>query len=404
MTAYGLIGEKLGHSFSPQIHAMLGNYDYQLYPLKPEELAAFVRGGQLSGFNVTIPYKQQVMPLLDVISDTARDIGAVNTVISRADGTLYGDNTDAYGFARMLGDVTRLHGQKALVLGSGGAGKTAVSVLRAKGLNPITISRTGPNTYDNLHLHRDAAVVVNATPVGMYPQVEQAPLSLEMLPHCQLVLDMIYNPQRTSLLLQAQALGIPCRNGLLMLAAQAQRASQLWGLFSEGEDRAQAIADTIAKRTRNIVLIGMPGSGKTTVGRMLARQTGRKFVDTDDRVVQLAGMPIPQIFETQGEAAFRAVETQALAQAAKESGLVIATGGGVVTQPRNLPLLQQNSVVVYLRRDLHLLPLHGRPLSQGRGVQELFKQRRPLYQAWADLEVDNHTRQGAVDTIVEELL
>lgn len=402
--AYGLIGEKLEHSFSPQIHAMLGGYEYRLYPLPPEELPGFVRSGGLAGFNVTIPYKQQVMPLLDDISETARAIGAVNTVTRRADGTLFGDNTDAYGFERMLGDVAALKGEKALVLGSGGAAQTALYVLARKGFKPVTISRSGPDNYRNLHRHADAAVVVNTTPVGMYPDNLGVPLSLTALPNCRLVLDMVYNPLRTSLVLEAESLGIPARNGLMMLVAQAQRASQLWGLIPETDDRADALHDTLARRMRSVALIGMPGSGKTMVGRALSRLTGRPFHDTDDLLQKLAGMPIPQIFEQQGEDAFRRVETRALKQVAALSGCVIATGGGVVTRPENLSLLRQNCAVVYLRRPLEQLTLQDRPLSAGRGVKQLFAERRELYENWADLFVDNTTPERAAQTILEELL
>lgn len=404
MKAYGLIGQPLQHSFSPQIHAMLGDYDYRLYPLGEEELAAFVRDGPLAGFNVTIPYKQKVMAFLDVISPMAQAIGAVNTVARRADGTLFGDNTDAYGFERMLGATASLQGAKALVLGSGGAGKTAAAVLKAKGLQAVIISRKGENNYGNLDRHQDAKVVVNATPVGMYPETDQAPLDLGQLPRCQLVLDMVYNPQRTRLLLQAEASGIPHQNGLTMLAAQAQKASVLWGLLSPEEDRAEIIADSIRRQMTNIVLIGMPGCGKTAVGRLLSRLTQRPFYDTDEMLAEEAGMPTGQLLVERGEPAFRVLEAKVLAQAARESGGVIATGGGVVTQPHNQALLRQNSTVVYLRRELSLLPLHGRPLSQGRGVEQLFEQRRPLYEGWADLTVDNVTLQAAAQAIMEELL
>ena len=390
MKKYGLIGEKLGHSYSPEIHALLGDYEYRLYPMPREAVGDFVQKGGLSGFNVTIPYKETVMPFLDRISPEARRIGSVNTVVREADGSTSGYNTDYFGFSVELGDVSHLKGKKALVLGSGGASKTVRAVLGDAGLNPVvTISRKGPDNYQNLSRHSDAALIVNTTPVGMYPAVEASPIDLRQFPTCQLALDLIYNPAWTEFLLQARELGIPCRGGLIMLAAQARKAAELFGAIAPGVIRDEDVADEVSRQNRSIALIGMPGCGKTSVGRALAEITGRQLIDTDERIRQEIGMPIPEYFARFGEPAFRKIESRILAEAAKESRAVIATGGGIVTVPENRRSLLRNCQVVYLRRSLDQLPDFGRPVTQKTGVEALFAQRKALYEGWADDIVDN---------------
>ncbi len=390
MKKYGLIGEKLGHSYSPEIHALLGDYEYRLYPMPREAVGDFVQKGGLSGFNVTIPYKETVMPFLDRISPEARRIGSVNTVVREADGSTSGYNTDYFGFSVELGDVSHLKGKKALVLGSGGASKTVRAVLGDAGLSPVvTISRKGPDNYQNLSRHSDAALIVNTTPVGMYPAVEASPIDLRQFPECQLALDLIYNPAWTEFLLQARELGIPCRGGLIMLAAQARKAAELFGAIAPGVIRDEDVADEVSRQNRSIALIGMPGCGKTSVGRALAEITGRRLIDTDERIQQEIGMPIPEYFARFGEPAFRKIESRILAEAAKESRAVIATGGGIVTVPENRRSLLRNCQVVYLRRSLDQLPDFDRPVTQKTGVEALFAQRRALYEGWADDIVDN---------------
>lgn len=390
MKKYGLIGEKLGHSYSPEIHALLGDYEYRLYPMPREAVGDFVQKGGLSGFNVTIPYKETVMPFLDRISPEARRIGSVNTVVREADGSTSGYNTDYFGFSVELGDVSHLKGKKALVLGSGGASKTVRAVLGDAGLSPVvTISRKGPDNYQNLSRHSDAALIVNTTPVGMYPAVEASPIDLRQFPTCQLALDLIYNPAWTEFLLQARELGIPCRGGLIMLAAQARKAAELFGAIAPGVIRDEDVADEVSRQNRSIALIGMPGCGKTSVGRALAEITGRQLIDTDERIRQEIDMPIPEYFARFGEPAFRKIESRILAKAAKESRAVIATGGGIVTVPENRRSLLRNCQVVYLRRSLDQLPDFGRPVTQKTGVEALFAQRKALYEGWADDIVDN---------------
>lgn len=402
---YGLIGEKLGHSFSPRIHALLGPYEYRLYPLAPEVLPVFMRENSLQGFNVTIPYKQAVIPFLQGLSPAAAAIGAVNTVIRQEDGSLHGDNTDYHGFLSLLGGADRFRGQKALILGSGGSSRTVLAVLRDIGCEPIVIvSRTGADNYQNLHRHADASLLVNTTPVGMYPHVDEAPLDLQGFPQLQLVLDLIYNPARTRLLLQAEQLGIPCSNGMLMLAAQAERAAQLWGLLPEGGARAQGIAEQLSRESLNIALIGMPGCGKSSVGLALASLSGRPLIDLDEMIARRAGMSIPEIFSAQGEAAFRALETACLREAARESGRIIACGGGIVTRPENRGILHQNCRILWLERELDQLSVAGRPLSLGRGVQALYEERAPLYRAWSERSYHNRSVRDCALQIKEDLL
>ena len=386
---YGLIGRKLGHSYSPQIHALIGEYEYGLYPMEEEAIPAFLQG-DFAGMNVTIPYKETVMPFLAQISPEARRIGSVNTLVRSPDGSLTGYNTDYFGFSYILGDTAAFSGKKALILGSGGASKTVQAVLSDRDVPFVVISRSGKNNYENLHLHANAHLIVNTTPVGMFPEIEAAPVDLRLFPECKLVVDLIYNPAKTSLMLQADALGIENRGGIGMLSAQAVKAAELWGLRDpSAPDPTAMIAEKVQRDMKSIALIGMPGCGKSSVGQQLAEMTGRKFIDVDEMIVKMAGKPIPQIFAEEGEAAFRAIETQALAAAAKESRAVIATGGGVVTRSENRDILRRNCTIVLIERALSDLPIAGRPLSQGRGVEEIYRERKPLYDTWCDARYTN---------------
>lgn len=396
MGRYGLLGEKLGHSYSPQIHAELADYEYRLYPTARENVPDFVKNSDLDGFNVTIPYKETVMPFLDAISDEALRIGSVNTVVRMPDGTLHGHNTDYFGFMYMLGDTERLRGKKALVLGSGGASKTVRAVLGDVGCEPVvTISRSGEDNYTNLARHADAAVIVNTTPVGMYGNQNTSPIELAMFPHCVLALDLIYNPARTHFLMQAERLGIEYRGGLTMLAAQAARAAEIWGCIPERTANIDAITAKVQNSMRSIAIIGMPGSGKSSIGAALAGITGRKFVDLDEMITAEAGMPIPEFFSKYGEPAFRALESRMLAAAAKESSCVIATGGGIVTVPGNRYLLEQNCITVLIERPLEELPSFGRPVTAAKGVEQIYRERRELYNSWS---VKKYANTGIEET------
>lgn len=403
----GLLGRKLGHSYSPQIHNLLGDYSYVLFEKEPEELENFLKNGEFSGLNVTIPYKKEVIPYLSELSPTAQKMGCVNTVLRRSDGTLYGHNTDYFGFTSLVRHAgLSVAGKKVLVLGSGGASNTAVAALKDLGASPVVISRSGENNYGNLHLHRDAAAIVNATPVGMYPNTGVSPIDLVLFPHLEGVLDVIYNPARTQLLLDAEKLGIPRENGLWMLVAQAKEAAEVFTGGKISDEVIEKIYRELSHQMKNIVLIGMPGCGKSTIGTLLAEKLGRTLADADEKIISLAGKSIPDIFAQDGEPTFRDWETKALTELGKQSGLVIATGGGCVTQKRNYPLLHQNGYLVWLERDCSVLPTDGRPLSQANGLGKMYAVRKPLYEAFADIRVENagtpaETVQKILDALEE---
>jgi len=329
----GLLGEHLTHSFSPQIHEELGDYEYKLYEKAPDELDDFLRSGDFHGLNVTIPYKKAVIPFCSELSDAARAIGSVNVLVRLPDGSLRGDNTDYFGFRYLMkkSGVDPSAG-KTIVLGSGGSSLTAQAVLRDSAARAlVVVSRDGRDNYENIAAHRDAIMIVNTTPVGMYPDTGFSPISdLGVFPKCRAVIDIIYNPARTMLLLQAEERGILGLGGLAMLTAQAKKAAELFTGEAIPDEIIEKITAKIARQTRNIVLIGMPGCGKTTVGAALAKRLGRRFADTDDYVSEAAGKPIPAIFDEDGEDSFRVMETKSLEELCKQSGLIIATGGGVI--------------------------------------------------------------------------
>ena len=400
----GLLGRKLGHSYSPQIHAHFGTYSYDLFEKEPEEVEYFLRNGDFTAINVTIPYKKTVMPYCS-LTDRARYMGSVNTIVRQSDGSLLGHNTDYFGFSSMVKrSGLEIAGKKCLVLGSGGASVTAVAVLKEMGARVVVISRSGENNYGNLHLHRDAAVICNCTPVGMYPNNGVSPLDLDLFPHLEGVLDMIYNPSRTQLLLDAEQRGLVAENGLWMLVAQAKEAAE-W--FTNSTIHDSVIADIHRKlklQMENIILIGMPGCGKSTVGKILADRLARRFIDADAAIVEAAEITIPEIFAQSGEEGFRQIETQVLFDLGKQSGLVITTGGGCVTQDRNYPLLHQNGTCVWLTRDLGQLPTDGRPLSQKGRLEEMYQVRKPLYERFADMTVSNDgTPENCAAAILEQI-
>lgn len=398
----GLLGRKLGHSYSPQIHRELGDYEYRIFEKEPEELEDFVRNGPYSGLNVTIPYKKDVIPFLDELSPTAQKVGSVNTIVRREDGTLFGHNTDYYGFTSLVRrSGIPVSGKKVLVLGSGGTSNMAVKALEDMGASVVMISRKGKNHYGNLYLHADASVIVNATPVGMYPNTGAAPLDLNVFPHLEGVLDVIYNPARTQLLLDAETLGLSNENGLWMLVAQAKESAEYFTGKQISDGEISRIHRKLSHQMQNIILIGMPGCGKTTIGTLLAEKLGRELVDLDTQIVQAAGKSIPEIFSQEGEWGFRDWESRIIAQYAKQSGLILSTGGGCVTQPRNYPLLHQNGFIFWLQRELSVLPTDGRPLSQKNRVEDLYEARKTLYARFADGIVDNN---GTPEHTVAEMI
>lgn len=404
MKRFGLIGKKLGHSFSPQIHSMLGDYEYRLYELESEELIpAFIKDSGLDGFNVTIPYKQAVIPYLDELSPAAREIGAVNTVYRRG-GKLCGDNTDYSGFAYTLkSSGTDVRGKKTLVIGNGGASKAVCYALREAGVD-VHILTHKENTAEGIKPYLDSQIIVNTTPVGMFPKNGEVPLDISVFTACEYVFDIIFNPAKTALMLAAGQLGIPCKNGLAMLVAQAKRASELFMESQIAESENERIIGEISRREENIILIGMPGCGKTTVGKILADKLGKGFIDTDDEISRLGKTPAEIITES-GEAAFRRVESGVVYEAGSKCSFVIATGGGVVTVPENYNALAQNGRIVFINRDISSLEREGRPLSSGDGALErLYSARLPLYRAFADVEADgNPTAEVVAENIIKEL-
>ncbi len=390
MEKYGLLGEHLGHSFSPRIHAMLCGYEYKLYERQRHELPAFLGDCGLAGMNVTIPYKKDVLPHCAWLSDAVKRIGSANTLVKREDGW-HAYNTDYFGFRRMVESMNvDPSGKKAVILGSGGAMLAVRTALEDMGAREIiVVSRSGENNYDNLHLHADAEIVVNATPVGMYPNVGKAAASLDSFPNCKAVFDIVYNPARTAFIMQAEEKGIPCRSGLYMLVAQAHRAAELFTGKDIPIERIDEILRVLENETKNIVLVGMPGSGKSSVGAALAELCGKTLVDADEKLYETFGMSAGDMINTHGEDYFRAKETEVLSELGKQSGLIIATGGGCVTREENYKHLHQNGEIFWLRRRLDKLPTDGRPLSQRGSLEEMFKKRAPMYERFADYVIDN---------------
>lgn len=406
MRKFGLVGEKLGHSFSPGIHAMLSDYEYKLYEIPQEGITEFLTNGDFNGLNVTMPYKKAALTLCRTLSDAAKRIGSVNTVIRQSDGTLFGDNTDYFGFRRLLEKTgVDVSGKKALVFGSGGASAAVNTVLNDCGAGEIvTVSRKGPDNYGNIANHSDAAVIVNTTPVGMYPYNGATPAALSVFVSCEAVLDVVYNPVKTELILQAEDMGVLCAGGLYMLVAQAKRACELFAGIDLPDALIEDVSAAIELEMKNVALIGMPGCGKTTVGKRLAELSNREFHDTDAIVEANAGKSIDRIFAEDGEAAFRDLEEAALREISKQSGRVIATGGGIVNRAANRRSLRQNSVVVFLDRAPGELPTEGRPLSVSRGADALYRERAPLYLKWRDKIITTgggveQTARAVYDTI-----
>lgn len=402
----GLLGEKLGHSYSPAIHAELADYEYRLYEKTPEAVEDFLLHGDWDGLNVTIPYKKTVLPYCAELSERARRIGSVNTLVRRPDGSIFGDNTDAYGFEKLLyrADICPER-KKALVLGSGGASVMAVEVLRSLGAaDVIVVSRKGENNYDNLARHADAQMIVNTTPVGMYPRNGEAALDLRAFPNCWGVVDVVYNPARTALLLQAERLGIPHAGGLYMLVGQAKRSCELFCGQTILDSEIDRIEVKLSRGMENIILVGMPGCGKSSVGALLAEKLCRPLLEADAEIEKAAGCTIPEIFASGGEAAFRRVETEVLRELGKRSGAVISTGGGCVTREENYDLLHQNGRIFWLQRELGLLPKEGRPLSLRNDLRDMYEKRRPLYERFADHVIDNNgSMEKTAETILEVL-
>ncbi len=403
---YGLLGEHLPHSFSPQIHLSLGNDDYHLFEISPENLEKFLAERKFEGLNVTIPYKKAVMPFLDVISPEAEKIGAVNTIAVR-DGKLYGYNTDYFGFKYMIekSKIT-VQGKKALVLGNGGASATVQTVLHDMGAKEVmVVSRKGEVNYTNVYKQTDADIIVNTTPVGMYPDNLNTPVDISKFPKLSGVLDVVYNPLKTRLVMESEEKGVPALAGLSMLVSQAKKAHEIFFDISVDNAICEKIEKSIRLQMCNIVLIGMAGCGKSTVGEKLAQLLHKDFIDTDEMIVNAESKSVPQIFEESGENFFRTCENVAVNLAGKEKNCVIATGGGVVTRHENYMPLKQNGIIVFINRNWDKLPKNGRPLSQLHGIKELYEKRMPQYRQFAHIEIDgNGTIDETAKIIVKEIL
>ena len=398
---YGLIGGRLAHSHSPAIHNMLSDYEYSLYPLTPDELPGFLRSSDIGGLNVTIPYKVEVMKYCASLTGEAQRIGSVNTLLYDKNRRITGHNTDYEGFLYLVQRAgLTLQDQKVVILGSGGTSRTVhVAAQDAGAREIVVISRQGENNYQNLFPHADADILVNTTPVGMYPELHGCPVSLDVFDSLSGVLDVVYNPLRTRLILEAKERGIPAEGGLPMLVAQAHASAEQFSMRRVPRERVEEIITVLTKELSNIVLIGMPGAGKTEIGQKLAARTGREFLDIDELVEREAGMSIPDIFDLEGEAGFRAREEAVVAESARECGRVIATGGGAPMFKENRTLLRQNGRIFHIERELNLLATNGRPLSKN--LAAMYEKRAPVYRAFADETIRN---TGTVDDAVTAIL
>lgn len=408
---YGLIGEHLKHSYSCEIHAQIADYEYELHEIPPSGLGEFLKKREFNAINVTIPYKQDVIPYLDEISDTAKRIGAVNTIVNR-NGRLYGDNTDFAGMLALAKHIgVDMKGRKVLILGTGGASKTGHALAEYMGAESVFyVSRSGKDgsiSYEQaVTEHSDAQIIINATPVGMFPKQDGRPIDISAFPKLEGVIDAIYNPLRTNLILDAQERGIPAEGGLYMLSAQAVHASAVFRDIPLDESLVDKAFKSVKNDKQSIVLIGMPSSGKTTVGRILAEKCGKQLADTDEYIVRKIGMPISDFFAKHGEAEFRKIEKETVAELSATGGRIIATGGGAVLDAENVRALKQNGVLVFLdRRPENLIATDDRPLASRRSaLEKLYAERYDIYCAAAELHIDaNTTPEAEADAILKEL-
>lgn len=414
----GLLGRTLRHSHSPLLHSLLGSYDYDLFEIPPEQVEDFLRFGPWYGLNVTIPYKRTAYALCDELSPAARLAGNVNTLLRKPDGKIYGDNTDAFGFSYLLGKSgISVSGREVMVLGTGGAAQTVCSVLHEKGARVTAVYRSFPKNADLLRrfvadlvpfsspkLRRISPILVNATPVGMYPNNGRAPINLADFPRCEAVFDLIYNPLRTALLLQAEALEMQGFNGLSMLCAQAAAAASVFTGTPVSYEKIQQAEAALRRKIENIILIGMPGSGKTTLARLLAENLGRECLDSDEEFLRRTGVTPENFLINQGESAFRTIETDILRDLGKRSGIVLSTGGGCVTRPENRALLRQNGRVLWLQRDPDKLALAGRPLLRSSTPRALYEARKNLYADFCDESVSNNAGPARGLAQIREIL
>lgn len=412
---YGLIGEHLGHSFSKQIQARIAeienvkDYDYQLVELDKEEFKEFMEKKDFKGINVTIPYKKDVIPYLDEMDESAKAIGAVNTIIN-VDGKLKGYNTDFGGFLYMVkAHNVHMEGKKVLIIGNGGACAAVKAVCKHENAKDIVIVSRSANRgaigYDEMYTsHLDADIVVNTSPVGMFPNIVNAPIDVSWFHKLECVLDVVYNPILTRLCFDAQEADIKRVIGLEMLIAQAKYTFEIFENMSFDDSIIDEIKKEMLKDRCNIVLIGMPSAGKTTIGKMLEEKLGKEFFDLDDMIIAKAGKSIPEIFQESGETGFRAIETEVAIEASKMNNKIIATGGGVVKHKVNMDFLRLNGITIFIDRDIDKLISSdpNRPLSSSKqALQQMYKERYPLYQKYAAyIAVNNANIEETVDDIV----
>ncbi len=387
---YCLIGEKLGHSYSKVIHLKFG-LDYDLVEIKKEELDSFFKNCKFSGFNVTIPYKKDVIAYMSYLSPVAKLAGAVNTVINR-NGKFYGYNTDVDGMNYMIKRAgLSLNGKNVMILGSGGTSNTAVALSkRERAKNIIVVSRSGEVNYENCYDYLDTEIIINTTPVGMFPNVFSKPIDLVPFKKLQGVFDSIYNPKNTELILQAKSLNIPCESGLSMLVEQALLARDIWLETTHDSSVTESVIKEITKLTSNIVLCGMPSAGKTTVGKTLAENLGLDFYDTDEEIEKRYGKTPSEIIKSQGEDAFREIERGVVKDLSIKSGAVISLGGGAILKEENVINLKRNGTIIYIKRDLDKLETTNRPISLKQGIKALYETRKAIYESVSDLIVHNN--------------
>lgn len=389
---YGLIGRKLGHSFSPYIHSQLGNYPYELKELPARDLEDFLRKGDFQGVNITVPYKRRAAVICDKLSDIAKRSNAVNLILCRPDGSLYGENTDYGGFLALARrNQISFREKKIAIFGSGGAAHTVAAAVKDAGAREIAlVSRKSPITFTDIASYGDADILVNATPVGMWPKNGERLINLDDFPRCSGVLDLVYNPQRTALVFDARERDIPAAGGLFMLVEQARLIGEAFLGTSIPKQRSEEIYARTSSHMGNIVLVGMPGSGKSTLAKIIAKETGRAIVDTDILIYKRYGRRPAEIIMDQGEAAFRRLESEVIAAAGKHWHSVIATGGGCVLKPQNYRALKQNGTIFFVDKDYRRLTRKNRPLSKDpQALKTMAKQRRPLYKQYSDHTVTN---------------